>query len=261
MLMLTAVLTLGAGTVPADAVAQTAADTARPAQGSGKSAGKPENSGKDRSTLESTIARKKVTARQKSLTPQREKLALSFSRKHHPELADLLKGLRSRNRAHYEDGVRELARDAERFARLEQRGDERFSSSLKIWKLDSRIRLEAARFSLRPSLEVENKLRQLMLDRQSVRLEYLKLERQRAQTRVDRLNDQIRSASEAPDRLVSAELTRLRKLLAAKNRNQLNSPSPRRNKTPDATAPGQNASGTKPKSPRKPAQTSSQKPD
>jgi len=245
-------------------VSQQSLQKTRPAAISGKPPGKASHGSKkteeNRLGQNSTAVRRKTTPKKIPITAQREKLALNFSRKHHPELADLLNGLRATNRTHYENGLRELARDADRLGKLEQRDDGRFSLSLQIWKLDSRIRLEAARFSLNPSPEIEDELRRLMLDRQTARLEYLKLERQRMQIRIDRLNDQIRTASKNPEHVVSTELDRLRKLLAAKGRNRRESTSLRRTDTAAPTPSVQNTSASQVKPGRKAAPSRSEKP-
>ncbi|MFP6763998.1 MAG: hypothetical protein VB858_10275, partial [Planctomycetaceae bacterium] len=249
------------------------ADKSHPASSAGKqaSAGKQtaKESGKDqrreqatgrsrnneatRSGQKTPAVRKKAALNRLPVTEQREKLALKFAGQHHPELAALLNGLRETDQTHYENAVREVARDADRIGKLEQRQDGRFTPSLRMWKLDSRIRLEAARFSMNQSPETEAELRNLMLDRQTARLRFLQSERQRLRSRLKGLNEQITVASGNPEGAVNAELNRLRKILAAKGRNRLQSTKPRRIKTTDTDPVIQNASATKVKLTRKPA--------
>lgn len=195
-----------------------------------------------RAALRAASAKKRAELARVPVTPQREKLALGFARKHHRELADLLSGLKSADQKHYENAVREVARDAERLAKLSQRDKERYQASLRIWKYDSRIRLEAARFSMDQSDETEKTLRLLMASRQKARLTYLNLERERATTRVSRLDEQIDTLATDPEKQITAEIDRLRKTLAAKGRTRAQSASPHSKKPATAKPTLRNAS-------------------
>lgn len=210
---------------------------------------KPDN--ENRGSQRAVATKKRVPPASTPVTPEREQLALVFARKHHRELADLLVGLQATDRTHFEDAVREVARDAERLGKLEQRDEARFSASLRIWKLDSRIRLEAARFSMGQSEETEQKLRQLMLSRQKAKLAYLKLERTRARTRTDRLDEQIETISADPEQAVSTQIDRLRKSLAARGRTRAKSTDSRPVNTPARIPTVQNVSTSQSQSPRK----------
>jgi hypothetical protein len=164
-----------------------------------------------RAALRAAAAKKRAELARVPVTPQREKLALGFARKYHRELADLLSGLKSADRTHYENAVREVARDADRIEKLGQRDRERSLASLRIWKYDSRIRLEAARFSMNQSEETEKKLRRLMAARQKARIAFLKLDRDRAKTRHQRLDEQIDTLATNQEERITAEIDRLRK--------------------------------------------------
>lgn len=201
-------------------------------------------------------ARKRAALAKTPLTRDRENAALRFARSHHRELAKLLYGLKKTDPQHYLTAVRELARDSERLGKLEQRGDDRYDVSLRIWKLDSRIRLEAARFSMGPSDKTESKLRELMLARQDARLEYLNLERDRSQSRVSRLDEQIETLTADSEKRITAEIDRLRRSLAAKGRTRAQSSQPRSKKpttsVPTVSVPTvRNASSTRAQPPRK----------
>lgn len=179
------------------------------------------------------------------VTPGREKLALNFAKKHHRELAAILQSLKSMEQTHYKTAIWEVARDAERLGRLQQRKDERYEPSLRIWKLDSRIRLEAARFSMNQSEATEKKLSQLMLARRKAKVAYLKIDRKRSQARTDRLDEQIESISSNHEQAVAAEIDRLRRSLAARGRSGAQSAAPR-TKKPAASQPTiRNASATR----------------
>ena len=185
---------------------------------------------------EAAQKKKQALMAKSPVTPTREKLALNFAKKHHRELAAILQSLRSMEQTHYKTAIWEVARDAERLSRLQQRKDERFEPSLRIWKLDSRIRLEAARFSMNQSEATEKKLSQLMLARRKAKVAFLKIDRNRSQARTDRLNEQIESFSINCEQDVATEIDRLRRSLAARGRSGAQSAAPR-TKKPAASQP------------------------
>lgn len=240
LILLTSMFALLVGTAAADPPAVPTRAT-RPA---------PESAAAQKSEVERAAKRasgvkKRAEPESVPMTPAREELALNFARMHHRELADLLSGLKGADQEHYENAVREVARDADRIGRSEQRDPERHEVLVRIWKFDSRIRLEAARFSMDPSEEIEKKLRHLMISRQKARLACLKLDRQRAKTRHQRLDEQIDMLAANPEERINAEIERLRKTLAAKGRARTQSASPR-SKNPASNRPAvKNASDTR----------------
>jgi hypothetical protein len=230
-------LTLLIGTLVGAAAADPPVKPSRGAKPSAKSGDSDK-----RASQRAAAAKKRADFEKIPVTPEREELALNFARKHHPELADLLSGLKAADRTHYENAVREVARDAERLGKLTLRDRERSQVSLRIWKFDSRIRLEAARFSMDQSDETEKELRKLMSARQKARLAWLKLERERATTRVKRIGEQIDTLARNPEERITAEIDRLRRTLAAKGRSRGQSASPRSKNPATAKSTVRNAS-------------------
>lgn len=231
----------------------------RPAKPTARTA---ERRAAQRAAAERAAAERKHALMAKTpVTPTREKLALNFAKKHHRELAGLLESLKSMNQTHYRTAVWEVARDAERLGRLQQRTDKRYEPSLRIWKLDSRIRIEAARFSMNQSESTEKKLRQLMLARRKARLAYLTVDRKRSQARTDRIDEQIEAVSTNPEQAVAAEIDRLRRSLAARTRSGAQSSTPR-SKRPTVPQPAvRNASATRTKPTRKETSVSKSQPE
>ena len=194
---------------------------------------------------EAARKRKQALMAETPVTPAREKLALNFAKKHHWELAVILQSLKSMEQTHYQTAIWEVVRDAERLGRLLQRKDERYEPSLRIWKLDSRIRLEAARFSMNQSEATEKKLSQLMLARRKAKVAYLRIDWKRSQARTERLHEQMESLSSNHEQAVAAELDRLRRSLAARGRSGAHS-AVRDKKKPTTSLPAiQDASATR----------------
>lgn len=175
----------------------------------------------------STSSREKPRTQQKSrprtsnvtrTRKLRESAVLKFAKKHHPELAELLTGLRQSNNRYYEDALLDLSKDAERLGKLAERDEARYSISLRIWKLDSRIRLEIARLSMSGDEEIRSRLRPLVEQRQSTRIELLELYRTRATERARKLDQQLDSLTSEPDQRITKEVERLRKAIVTKTR-------------------------------------------
>lgn len=244
LILLTSLMAIVASLAQADPPENVAGEqpaTEKP--GTAKSEAKSSRSKSDRAAAANAAEQRRAAQREAAqnkkqalmaktpVTPAREDLALSFAKKHHRELAGILQSLKSMEQTHYKTAIWEVARDAERLDRLQQRKDERYEPSLRIWKLDSRIRLEAARFSMNQSEGTEKKLSQLMLARRKAKVAFLKIDRKRSQSRTDRLDEQIESISSDHEQAVAAEIDRLRRSLAARGRSGAQSAVPRTKKT------------------------------
>ena len=147
-----------------------------------------------------------------SFSLEREAAALSFVRQHHPELADLLAQLKAGNRKEYQRVVHELFRTSERLAASRERDPVKYELELSDWKLDSRIRLLAARMMMSDSLaESQEELKQLLLERTDVQLEQQLLERQRITTRLEKLDAAIEKTRGAREAQAQESLDKLLK--------------------------------------------------
>jgi hypothetical protein len=129
--------------------------------------------------------------RQPAFTPEREAAALSFVKQHHPELEDLLKQLKSGNRPEYRRAINELFVASERLAASKERDPVRYELDLRAWKIDSRIRLLAARMAMADDELLQAELKELLLEKIGVQLEQQLLERERVTARLERLDATI----------------------------------------------------------------------
>jgi hypothetical protein len=154
-----------------------------------------------------------------SVSPAREAKAIAFARKHHPELADLLGRLKQADSQAYERALREVSLNTERLNKLRETDAERYELSLRVWTLDSRVRLAAARSTMSNDPGIEGELRELLRERQDVRLALLKLDRDRLQVRLERLEGQIQQLQSDPESAVTNDLARIqREIKSAANR-------------------------------------------
>lgn len=147
-----------------------------------------------------------------------EKTALGFARAQHPELATLLDALRRSNQPAYQAALRDVSRDAERLNKLAERDADRHQLSLRIWNLDSRIRLEIARLSMSSDAEVESRLRPMIEERQAARLALLDFDYQRQKERLDKLSEQLTATRQSSADRVAAEIDRLQRLIASRSK-------------------------------------------
>jgi hypothetical protein len=154
-----------------------------------------------------------------SVTPAREAKAIAFAREHHPDLANLLARLKKADPQAYDKALREVSQNIERLSKLRETDIERYDFSLRMWTLDSRIRLLAARSTMSNDPGIESELRELLRERQEVRLAMLKLERERLHVRLERLNGQVQQLESDPAGLVENDFARIqREIKGAANR-------------------------------------------
>ena len=209
-------LTLGIFCCVLPAAAQKKAPNQKSAAAKKKDAGqrnKSENAPKKKSDVKSSRAK---SAYRVSLTPGREAAAMTFASLHHPELAKLVTTLKKRKVKQYDQAVRQLFQTSERLARTRERMPDRYELTLESWKLDSRIRLMAARMTMNSDSQLEEKLKGLLRARASVRLRQLTKERERLAERLQRVDALIERIDSDPDASTKKELQRIKRSFATK---------------------------------------------
>ena len=194
------------------------------------------------------------TAPNEPVSVEAEKTALEFVHAQHPELADLLDALRRSNQPAYQAALRDVSREAERLGKLAERDSERHELSLRIWNLDSRIRLEIARLSMSSDTEVESRLRPMIEERQAARLALLEVDYQRQKDRFEKVSEQLNATRRSSSDRVSAEIDRIQRLIASrsKTRNTTSNAKPERTKPierPKSNKPAKASSEPKQNSP------------
>jgi hypothetical protein len=122
---------------------------------------------------------------------QREAVALALVREHHGELIELLDHLKSQKHKAYLQAIQELWRASERLATVRQRDPERYDLELRAWKIDSRIRLLAAKLSMEQDPELEPQLKEALSERADVRLQLKSFVRDRVKSHLETMNTEI----------------------------------------------------------------------
>ncbi|MFQ5734178.1 MAG: hypothetical protein ACE5KM_19755 [Planctomycetaceae bacterium] len=179
-----------------------------------------------------------------ALTPAREAAALTFVDLHHPELAKLIKRLKKRKKpTAYKRAVRQIYRDSERLARIKERlPRERYELQLRLWKLDSRIRLLAAHVFAprRPNRKLKAQLEEALLERVDLQIEQMELDRRRFAERLDKLNASVTKLKQDRQAAANRRLKRVKRSLGIrrprkkKTRRPVNGKTPKRNRSTEA---------------------------
>lgn len=145
------------------------------------------------------------------MTPEREQAALDFVEENHPKLAKLISLLKTSNTKEYQRALKELYRTSDRLATIRTKDPARYELELDAWKLQSHVRLLAARMTMEDDPEIEQELRAMLKRKAENQLRLLQNERETLQTRLKQIETQIERSSKSQDDLVQQEYDRLLK--------------------------------------------------
>lgn len=159
---------------------------------------------------------KKVEKKPQASAEQQETAALALVRIHHPELSELLEQLKADNPKQYRQAVSELFRASQRLAQAKEKDPQRYELELKAWRIDSRVRLLAAKLTMETRPELEEKLKASLLELQDVRIELLSLDRERAAERLERLDAQLIRLQERREKLSERAFDQLMRRLKSR---------------------------------------------
>lgn len=170
----------------------------------------PPGEGKSRPAQSTSAAADEGTG-DEIFTPEREAAAVTFAKRHHPELAQLLESLKKMDSKRYDAAIQDLFVTSERLAKIQSRTPDRYAADLKIWKLDSRIRLLAAQSVAGMPEARRAELKQLLLDRHAVKVAQLETDRAKLAARLEKLDESIGQLRDQGDELADKEIERLLK--------------------------------------------------
>ncbi len=148
------------------------------------------------------------------ITAEREAAVMTFVQQNHAELKELLAYLRDNRRKDYERAIRELFRDAERIGQLKDRDGKQYDLELKAWTIKSRIQLLTAQLAMGDKEEIRGQLKTLLNEQLDVRTSLAKRERERAQERLARLDQEINRLENERQKIVENHLQMLTKSAA-----------------------------------------------
>ncbi len=164
-----------------------------------------------------TSAKEAPAGKKIVLDKHQQDAAMAFAQKNHPELVPLINQLRKSRRSDYQRALRELHSASTRFGRLKERlSPERYEQQLTMWKLDSRIRLQLAKWSVTKDKRTQADIKKSLAKRNAIQREQYLEELKRLGERQARLELQLRKLDAAD--AVDTHWDRLAKSVARKNR-------------------------------------------
>ncbi len=153
----------------------------------------------------------KNAPKNQDMNAEREQIALDFVAQHHPKLGKLILPLKTSNPKEYQRALKELFRTSERLSGIRLKDPDRYELELEAWKIQSHVRLLAARMTMNDDPEIETELRAMLKKKSEMQLKLLKNERDSLQSRLQQVQTQIDRNSKSQDELVQQEYDRLLK--------------------------------------------------
>ncbi|GIW93830.1 MAG: hypothetical protein KatS3mg110_1871 [Pirellulaceae bacterium] len=151
------------------------------------------------------------------ITEQQQQIVQDFVRANHPELDLLLAYLKEHQPQEYKRAIRDLYRNVSRIESWRDRDPERYQLELRLWQLESKSQLVAARLTMLDEQQRQDELRELLRQQMALRIELLQRERERVAERLAKLDQQISELQANQEQLVARQLqTLLRAMQDAK---------------------------------------------
>lgn len=156
------------------------------------------------------------TVRRTALSKEQQNAAMAFARENHSELVPLINSLKKQRPADYNRALRELHGATTRFGRLKERlpGD-RYEQQLMLWKLDSHIKLQLAKWSVSSNENLESDIRRSLAERKEVRRQQYEQELLKAKERITKLESALNKLN---SRSTDAEFEQLTKSVKRRKR-------------------------------------------
>ncbi len=143
------------------------------------------------------------------LTPEQEQQVFAFVKEHHRELERLLSHLRQHRPQEYGRAVREMSRNVERIEAYRARDLGRYELEVKLWQLQSRSQLLAARITMADESQLREELRQLLGQQTELRIQLLQHEKAKIMERSAKLDEQIARLEQNRDANLERQLNTL----------------------------------------------------
>jgi hypothetical protein len=170
----------------------------------------PNAAGKPQEPKENRRAIDEARKSDNGLTADQQQLALGFARTQHPDLADLLEKLKERNPKEYTHALTELSRAEQKLQRMAEQNPERYALAIRLWRVESRIRLQLAQLAIDGDGAQDESLKGLLSERRSMRIELLQFDRKKTAERITNLDRQLEQLQRDPEGDVAKELAKLK---------------------------------------------------
>lgn len=122
---------------------------------------------------------------------KRKAILMEFVAEHHPDLERMLGLLENRRPAQYRKAMRTLSTQFDRLQNVKRRDPEKYEIALEYWKIHSRIEVLTARISLSGPEKFEAKLKELIRQRQEIKVKLQSYEVAKLEQRLKRLRENL----------------------------------------------------------------------
>lgn len=142
---------------------------------------------------------------------EREKNALAFVKEHHPELAEILAGLKESKPQEYQKGLREIQGVSQRVSKFREKQPERYTLEVDAWKAGSRARLLAAQGAMSDAAsdDLKVKIRTELLAQEQAKLKLLEIGQADLQNRLESVQEKLKTERDGIDARVAAAVEKL----------------------------------------------------
>ncbi len=127
---------------------------------------------------------------------RRESIAWAFVMLHHPELAEVLSRLKLMNPGEFDRALVQVFATTERLNKLQKDEAQRAELELQAWKVDSRIRLLAARMAVSLSDSHDREMLAALTEQNKIRIQLLQADRERMLVRAKSLEVLIKKGKD-----------------------------------------------------------------
>ncbi len=164
-------------------------------------------------SMSSVVARAQETAAPKTitLTTEQQAAALGFVALNNPDLMPVLNHLRNTNRPEYDKGLAQIYMANERLGKMSKDDAERHDVELRMWIVNSRLTLLAARMSVSNAPTMNDELKQLVREEVEVKSDLLNLDYKRDLAKLEKLKNEITRLKVGRDKEVDTRVAELKK--------------------------------------------------
>ncbi len=127
-----------------------------------------------------------------AISEETESSILEFAKREEPGLFELLRFLKQKRTASYQQALRETGRTQQKLEVLKEKDPELYEIESQLWRTRSKLSLLAAQLSVKEDGQLEKQLEYLVRDLESQEIARVTLLRDRAAKQLERLDSQLK---------------------------------------------------------------------
>jgi len=142
---------------------------------------------------------------------EREKQALAFVRKHHPELAELLEPLKAMRPEEYNRAIAELFQVSRSLDEIKKNNPRHYEAGLELWKAKSKAELLGAKLISSPSPELESQLREALAVQFDLEIRKQELLEEQLRARLNQIEKNVKRLKADREARIESRMQELQK--------------------------------------------------